>query len=126
MHEDVDEGTTLEEQYGDGDRDKLMESGSVRPDGDGADGADGCGDCHVRRGMPAISADGEEVGRVAAVVLDAAGRSTGLVMARWQTTLEYCHLPVGVISQVREGRVVLAISAEVARTLPPRHPGPTP
>jgi hypothetical protein len=31
----------------------LMESGSIRP------GGDGCGDCRVTRGMPAISMDGQ-------------------------------------------------------------------
>lgn len=76
MLDDFEEGTTSgEPSAGGGGRNKLMESGSIRT------GGGACGECSITRGMPAISADGEEVGRVAAVVLDAAGTSTGLVIS---------------------------------------------
>lgn len=96
---------------------KLMESGNVRPDGGG------CGECRVSRGMPAISIDGQEVGWVAAVELDASGRPRGVVMARTHTTLEYYHLPLGLIRSVDHGRVLLQIGAEAARSLPRRNAG---
>lgn len=121
MLEDFAEGTTSGEPTAGGDgQHKLMESGSIQPKG----GA--CGECPVRRGMPAISADGEEVGRVAAVVVDAAGTSTGLVISRPQMTLGYYHLPLAMIRGVDEGRVLLAIPAKAARSLPRRNEGSTP
>lgn len=97
----------------------LMESGSIRPNGDD------CGECRVSRGMPAISTDGHEVGWVAAVVLDTAGKSTAVVMARPHTTLEYYHLPLDLISRVNDGQVWLRIRAEAARGLPRRDAGST-
>jgi hypothetical protein len=57
--------------------------------------------------MPAISTDGHEVGWIAAVMLDAAGQSTGIVMALPHATLEYYHLPLGLISSVGNGQVRL-------------------
>ncbi len=121
MLEDLEEGTTSgEPTAGGGGRSKLMESGSIRPNG----GA--CGEYTVRRGMPAISADGEEVGWVAAVELDAAGTSTGLIMARPQMTVEYYHLPPAMIRRVDEGQVLLGIPARAARSLPRRNAGSTP
>jgi hypothetical protein len=95
----------------------LMESGSVRP------GGDECGECRVTRGMPAISLDGQEVGWVAAIELDTTGRSTGLVMARPRTTLEYYYLPLALVSSVIDGRVLLQIRAVAARDLPRRRAG---
>ncbi len=94
-----------------------MESGSIWP------GGDDCGECRVSRGMPAISTDGHEVGWVAAIELDTAGKSTGVVMARPHTTLEYYHLPLGLISSVDDGQVRLRIRAEAARSLPRRNAG---
>jgi hypothetical protein len=93
---------------------KLMESGNIRPDGDDR------GECRVSRGMPAISMDGQEVGWVAAIELDTAGKPTGVVMARTRITLEYYHLPLGLISRVNHGRLLLQVEAEVARSLPRR------
>lgn len=93
----------------------LMESGSIRPDGEG------CNECRITRGMPAVSLDGHEVGWVAAIELDTAGRSTGVVMARPRMTLEYYHLPLGLIGSVGDGQVRLRIRAEGARALPRRN-----
>ena len=98
----------------------LMESGSIRPDGDG------CGEYWVTRGMPAISTDGQQVGWVAAIELDAAGRSTEVVLARLRMTLEYYHLPLGFIGSVGDGQVRLRIWAEAARSLPRRNAGSKP
>lgn len=98
----------------------LMESGSIRLDGDT------CGECAVSRGMTAISTDGQEVGWVAAVALDAGGRPTGVVVARPQTTLQYHLIPLNLISRIDDGQVLLRVRAEVARSLPPRNGQSTP
>lgn len=82
MTEDRNEGVASGEPMHGDDQTILMESGSIRSDGN-------CDECRVSRGMPAISIDGQEVGWVAAVVIDAEGASTAIVMARPQTTLEY-------------------------------------
>ena len=97
-----------------------MESGSIWPSGDGSS------ECRVSRGMPAISTDGQEVGWVAAIELDTAGHSTGVVMARPRMTLEYYHLPLGLISSVEAGQVRLRIRAEAAGSLPRRNEAPRP
>jgi hypothetical protein len=73
--------------------------------------------------MPAISRDGLEVGWVAAIEVDTSGRPAGVVMARTRTTLEYYHLPLGLISSVNDGRVLLQIRADAARSLPRRDAG---
>jgi hypothetical protein len=116
MIDDRNEGIAAGEPPNDeGSEPILMESGSIRPDGDD------CEECQVRRGMPAISTDGHEVGWIAAVMIDAAGQSTGILMARPHATLEYYHLPLRFISSVCDGRVRLRIRAEAARSLPRRN-----
>lgn len=121
MIEDYDRQIAAEEVVHDEGRGPvLMESGSIRPAGDD------CGEYRVSRGMPAISTDGHEVGWVAGVELDAAGKSTGAVMARPQTMLEYYYLPLHLIGSVNDGQVRLRIRAEVARSLPRRNAGSKP
>ncbi len=105
---------------GEGDEQILMLTGSIRP------GEDACHECWVSRGMPAISTDGQEVGWVAAIELNAAGKSTGVVMARPHMTLEYYHLPLSLIGSVGDGQVRLRIRAEAARNLPRRNAGSKP
>lgn len=114
------QSATGEPLDGGGDEQILMQSGSIRPD------EDACGECRVSRGMPAISTDGQEVGWVAAIELNAAGKSTGVVMARPHMTLEYYHLPLSLISSVGDGQVRLRIRAEAARNLPRRNAGSNP
>lgn len=98
----------------------LMESGSIGTAGEA------CGECRVNRGMPAISTDGHEVGWVAAVALDRGGHSTGVLVARPHTTLEYYLVPLSMIGGVNEGHVLLRIGAEAALSLPRRVAGSMP
>lgn len=118
MLDDQDEGTRPGEPSCEGENGtKLMESGSIWLGGNGS------GERRVSRGMPAISIHGHAVGWVAALVLDAAGDSTGLVVARPYTALEYYHLPLGLIGSVTSGQVRLRIRAEATAGLPRRNPG---
>lgn len=116
MNEDHQSGAASgEPSPGRPDSDILMESGSIWLHGDV------CGECRVQRGMPAISTDGEEVGWVAAVMLNPEGLSTALLMARPQATLEYYLVPLGLISRVEGGQVLLRMPAQTVQTLPHRN-----
>ncbi len=116
MTEDLKPGAAPGKQAAGGpDSDILMQSGSIQMHGDV------CGECRVQRGMPAISTDGEEVGWVAAVMLNPEGMSTAVLIACRLATLEYYLVPLSLISRVEDGQVLLRIPAQAARTLPHRN-----
>ncbi|MGE5140577.1 MAG: hypothetical protein ACM3JD_14010 [Rudaea sp.] len=91
-----------------------MEAGSIHLDGEE------CQECRVSRSMPVISADGEQVGWVAAVSLSDGGESAAVLLAHPQTTLQYYLLPPSLIARVTDGRVLLRVSARAAQALPRR------
>ena len=116
MPEELDQGAPCGGPEGEREQAILMQSGNITP-------AAG-GESRVTRGMPAISADGREVGWVAAVVMDGrGGDSRGLLLARPRTTLEYYLVPSGSIRSVNDGQVLLGIRAEAAWSLPRRDTG---
>jgi hypothetical protein len=112
MSKDRDEETAAGAPAPGCDQTVLMESATVTP-GDG-------GEYLVSRGMPAISTEGQEVGWVAAVVMDARGASTAVLMARPRTMLEYYVLSPGLIERVNDGHLLLGIRAEATWSLPRR------
>lgn len=73
----------------------------------------------VRRGMPILSKEGLEVGRVAAVILDRdTQKATHLLLGRLPEITGYWMVPVEVISEVCDGAVRLGISVDIVDTLP--------
>lgn len=78
----------------------------------------------VKRGMPILSKEGRETGKVAAVLLDSESHSaTHILLSRLPDTPGYWMVPVAEIAQVREGAIWLRIPEEVVNTLSIWHPG---
>lgn len=92
---------------------KLMVSGYVCAHG-------GCPlSVEVRRGMPVLSQDRQEVGKVAAVVLSSeAHRATHLLLTRLPVTCGYLMIPVDRIERVENERVRLLLDSAAVDELP--------
>ena len=92
---------------------KLMVSGYVCARG-------GCPlSVEVRRGMPVFSQDRQEVGKVAAVVLNSEDRqATHLLLTRLPVTCGYPMIPVGRIERVENESVRLSLDSAAVDRLP--------
>lgn len=88
---------------------RLMEAGYVHLEGEV------CQQCLVTRSMPVISADGEQVGWVAAVTSADRGQPASVLLAHPETTLQYYLLTPAMIARVADGKVLLRVSAQAAR-----------
>jgi sporulation protein YlmC with PRC-barrel domain len=76
----------------------------------------------VHRGMAMMTIEGHEAGRVAAVVIAKEGQQvTHLLLSRLAYTPEYRLVPVHLIQEVREERVLLRIFNHVVSNLPAWH-----
>lgn len=94
-------------------RHKLMVSGPVCPE---------CSrtlSVEVRRGMPILSKEGLEVGRVAAVVVDGSdGKATHILLSRLPETAGYWLVPLNLISEAYVEKIQLSIPGEAVDSLP--------
>ena len=76
----------------------------------------------VRRGMPVLSAEGQEIGKVAAAILDSESRkATHILLSRLPEVKGYWMAPVEMISHVCEEGVRLNIAGDFVNTLTPWH-----
>jgi len=92
---------------------KLMVHGFVCPESSCALSIE------VRRGMPIISEDSNEVGKVAAVILDEeTQKATHLLLGRLPEIKGYWLVPIDLISEVRDGAVRLGIRGDAIGGLP--------
>jgi sporulation protein YlmC with PRC-barrel domain len=94
---------------------KLMESGPVYLEqGDGSP-------VEVMRGMTILTKEGQEAGKVAAVVVDNYDQKvTHLVLGRLHLRPDYRLVPVNLVEQVTGDEVLLYISGPVVESLPVR------
>jgi hypothetical protein len=96
---------------------QLFVAGEIELAGPGANRVD------IRRGMPILCADGEEVGQVAAVVCNADCRAvTHILLSRWCGSLDYRLIPVGRVRSVHDGVVALEMTRSALDSLPTRAP----
>lgn len=73
----------------------------------------------IRRGMPILSSEGLEVGKVAAVLLDnETKKATYVLLGRLPEMRGYWLVPVDSISEVGEGNIQLNITVDVVYELP--------
>jgi sporulation protein YlmC with PRC-barrel domain len=76
----------------------------------------------VRRGMVILTSEGQEAGRVAAVIVDRQDQHvTHILLTRLGQLPEYRLVPIALVKQVREATVQLAIFSQVVNTLPLWH-----
>ncbi len=76
----------------------------------------------VRRGMAILTSDGQEAGRVAAVIIDKKDRQvTHILLSRQSQMPEYRLVPIDLIEHVHEEKVLLRISKQVVSSLPTWH-----
>lgn len=76
----------------------------------------------VRRGMAVQSEEGQEIGKVGAVMLDAESRkATHVLLSRLPEMRGYWLVPVGAITQVVDEYVRLIISKDYMDNLPRWH-----
>ena len=73
----------------------------------------------VRRGMAILTSEGQEAGRVAAVIMEKdAQQVTRILLSRLSQMPEYRLVPIALIEQVHEEKVLLCIANQVVNTLP--------
>jgi hypothetical protein len=73
----------------------------------------------VRRGMIILTSEGLEAGRVAAVAIDRRNQQvTNILLSRLIQRHEYRLVPISIIEQVLEEKVLLCIFNQVVNTLP--------
>jgi hypothetical protein len=76
----------------------------------------------VRRGMPILTAEGLEVGRVAAVVVSGEdSQATLLLLGRLPNIPEYRLVSIDLIAHIREGGLKLSIPSQDIDNLPLWH-----
>ena len=76
----------------------------------------------VRRGMTILTSEGDEAGKVAAVIVDKhEKRVTHILLSRPSNRPEYRLVPLVLIVQVHEEQVRLCIFSQVVNTLPIWH-----
>lgn len=72
----------------------------------------------VKRDMLILTSEGQEAGRVAAVVIDRQERQvTHILLSRRSQPPEYRLVPISLIEQVQEEKVLLRISNQAVDTL---------
>lgn len=92
---------------------KLMVSGYLG----GKDNFTSCNE--VRRGMPILSVEGEEVGRVAAVIVEGDSvKASHVLLSRLPDEQGYWMISLDMIVEVREDKVQLSILANDVGALP--------
>jgi sporulation protein YlmC with PRC-barrel domain len=102
----------------------LLESGSLTAHNLGdVEGSTGAGSgAEVRRGMSVQTGEGRTAGRVAAVMLDQTQQKvTHILLMRERQRLEYRLVPVELIKQVSDEKVLLRIFQPVVENLPIWH-----
>jgi sporulation protein YlmC with PRC-barrel domain len=73
----------------------------------------------VRRGMIILTSEGLEAGRVAAITIDRRNQQvTNILLGRLSQRYEYRLVPISIIEQVLEEKVLLCIFNQVVNTLP--------
>lgn len=76
----------------------------------------------VRRGMTILTTEGQEAGKVAAVIINRHDREvTHILLSRVSQIPEYRLVPIDFIEQVREENVLLLIFKQVVNSLPVWH-----
>lgn len=110
---------------------RLLESGSLvaHNSGDSDVGASASDQATVHRGMTVETSEGAAAGHVAAVVLDADRQEvTHFLLVQEHQQLEYHLIPVELIRQVNDEKVLLCILQPAVDILPvwhsSRHPLP--
>lgn len=99
-----------------GQQGQLMVNGFVKaPQG-------GEGLLEIRRSMSIKTSEGQEVGRVAAIVVDCQSHEvTHIVLSRYAQALAYRLVPACLIEQVAKEVVVLGIPSQLVDGLPEYH-----
>jgi sporulation protein YlmC with PRC-barrel domain len=76
----------------------------------------------VSRNMVILTSEGREAGRVAAVIINRRDQQvTHILLSRLSQMPEYRQVPISLIEQVHEGKVVLRIFNQVVNSLPTWH-----
>jgi sporulation protein YlmC with PRC-barrel domain len=76
----------------------------------------------VKRGMPILSNEGLEVGKVAAVILNGENhKATHILLCRLPEVSGYWLVSVDLIKEIRDKRVQLSISGQAVESLPRWH-----
>ena len=92
---------------------ELIVSGAIFPEQAGDNAVD------VKRGMLILTKEGQEAGRVAAVIVDRQDQHvTHILLSRLGELLEYRIVPIALVAQVDEEEVRLCIFNQVVDTLP--------
>lgn len=105
--------THLKNCTADCDQAKLMVSGLIRLDGDGDQ------PMVVRRGMSIWTSDGQEAGKVAALVADHdREQAAHILLSRLPEVLGYLCIPVDLIKKVEDESVFLLIPSQEINNLP--------
>jgi sporulation protein YlmC with PRC-barrel domain len=75
----------------------------------------------VTRGMAILTNEGQEAGKVAAVVVDSGSQQvTHLLLNRWRKVPEYQLVPVNLIEQINQETIRLGIGSQIVDSLPAR------
>lgn len=76
----------------------------------------------IRRGMPILSRESQEIGKVAALVFDGAGsQASFILLGRLPEINEYRQVFPALIDKVESGQVKLLLSADQVENLPIWH-----
>jgi sporulation protein YlmC with PRC-barrel domain len=99
-----------------GSKQKLMVSGYISPKGNCTLKAE------VRRGMPVLSIEGKEWGKVAGVVLNNENsQATHLLLSRLPEISGYWLVAVDLIAEIGEKKVTVSVSDDALQSLPRWH-----
>ena len=75
----------------------------------------------VTRGMAIQTNEGQEAGKVAAIVVDSASQQvTHLLLGRLRPSPDYRLIPVNLIEQIAQETVLLGIGSQTVESLPGR------
>lgn len=76
----------------------------------------------VKRGMIILTSEGQEAGRVAAVIINSHDRQvTHILLSRQSQPPEYRLVPIAFVEQVQEEKLLLCIFNQAADSLPTWH-----
>lgn len=101
----------MDEQAENGDRRRLMIRGVLPAQMP----RETCG--LVERGMPILSREGRQVGKVAAVSVDEQGAVDAILLSRLPLKMAYRIVPARVVTAVRNHEVVLAVNDDAIEGL---------
>lgn len=74
----------------------------------------------VERGMPVLSREGREIGKVAAVSVDGKKVVDAILLSRLPSQMEYLIIPTDLVTAVRDRAVSLAIGEDAIHSLEKR------